>query len=103
MGGADGVIRLWAIGDKGEGHVVQELRGHTGVVFSVCALGDGMIASGGSDNAVKVWDTIAARNSKDYVVGSSSVYTANIEHSLTTHTNYVKAVVALKHPYFASA
>ena len=34
----------------------RDLAGHTSGVNSVCALGDGRLASGCNDNSIRIWD-----------------------------------------------
>jgi len=41
--------------EKG-GECVQTLTGHTHDVWSVCALGDGRLASGSYDDTIRIWD-----------------------------------------------
>ncbi len=52
-GGDAGIISLW---DRETGHCVQELRGHSMVIWSVAFSPDGsLLASGGSDAMIKLW------------------------------------------------
>eukprot|EP00177_Eucheuma_denticulatum_P006406 GFKZ01011690.1.p1 GENE.GFKZ01011690.1~~GFKZ01011690.1.p1 ORF type:complete len:376 (-),score=48.56 GFKZ01011690.1:175-1209(-) len=53
-GADDGLIHLY---DVRSGHLTGCCRGHSGMVFSVDASGDGRyLVSGGSDRCVRVWD-----------------------------------------------
>jgi phospholipase A-2-activating protein len=47
----DETVKLWTI----DGQKVQEMKGHTGFVFSVCTLDSGEIVSGSDDRTVRVW------------------------------------------------
>ena len=66
-------------GEEFEG-TSEALTGHTHNVFSVCALGDGRLASGSFDNTIRIWNL-----SK----GGECVQT------LTGHTHNVYSVCAL--------
>jgi WD40 repeat protein len=66
-GSDDETLRVW---DSASGACLRVLDGHTSVVSSVCALGDGRIVSGSWDNTLRVWDPVtyacletSARNS----------------------------------------
>ena len=47
----DEMVKIWSI----DGTLMQELKGHTGFVFSLCTLDSGEIVSGGDDCTVRVW------------------------------------------------
>jgi WD40 repeat protein len=50
---SDFTVRLWSLkGDK-----AREFRGHTKVVRCVTFLGRGLLASGGDDGTVRIWDS----------------------------------------------
>eukprot|EP01043_Picozoa_sp_COSAG02_P045276 COSAG02_NODE_4124_length_5744_cov_7.379451_7_plen_537_part_01 len=71
-GGGDGAVRVWGVRD---GQLLREMRraeeegaegggigggaadkaAHDGAVMTLCAVGEGMVASGGDDGAVRVW------------------------------------------------
>lgn len=49
----DGVVYIW---DQDTGEVLQKLRGHSGVVYEAAwNAKQGMLASCGDDQTVKVW------------------------------------------------
>jgi phospholipase A-2-activating protein len=47
----DGNLKIWTY----EGDLVQELKGHSGYVFTVYTLPGNIIVSGGDDRMVKIW------------------------------------------------
>ncbi|HPZ08316.1 MAG TPA: protein kinase [Candidatus Eremiobacteraeota bacterium] len=62
-GSKDNTVKLWSIREKGLltrsiiTELVHSFEGHTGSVLSVCFNYDGsLIASGGKDNMIKLWD-----------------------------------------------
>ena len=61
-GHGSGEIRLWSLGNGGI-RAAGVLRGHTRCVFSLAVVGGGtaqqLLASGGSDNRVRLWDVAA--------------------------------------------
>ena len=72
-------VRVWKEKDNGE-IVSDTLTGHTSAVYSVCALGDGRLASGSFDETIRIWDLKK---------GGEHVQT------LTGHTGSVLSVCAL--------
>jgi WD40 repeat protein len=56
-GGADHVVRLWTLGERGaaDDRPRAELTGHTAAVQAV-AFGGGLLASAGTDHTVRLWD-----------------------------------------------
>ena len=59
----DDTIRLWNLTDPAHPSPLgQPLTGHTGTVFSVAFSPDGhTLASGSTDNTIRLWATISAR------------------------------------------
>ena len=47
----DQIVKVWTI----EGDLIQELKGHSGFIFSICVLDSGEIVSAGDDRSVRVW------------------------------------------------
>jgi WD40 repeat protein/DNA-binding SARP family transcriptional activator len=89
-GDASGMVRLWAIALRasfanggqgataaGRGQILRTLRGHTSGVRSVVFSPDGrLLASGGVDQVVHVWD----------------VESGTARHTFRGHTNMIKAL-----------
>ncbi|GIM11101.1 hypothetical protein Vretimale_14612, partial [Volvox reticuliferus] len=57
-GDESGAIRIWAVGDGGNGRTAAVLKGHSGAVFRLafCPDDGGLLASGGADCSVRLWD-----------------------------------------------
>jgi WD40 repeat protein/transcriptional regulator with XRE-family HTH domain len=74
-GGADGVIRLWALTSSLPSRIPGTLRGHTQVVKSLAFRGDGrMLASASDDRTARLWPLTHGR-----FRGRSTVLTGHAE------------------------
>ena len=70
--GQDGRVLLWKLGDAKAAPTA--MVGHSGFVHGVVSVaGTSLVVSGGSDGALKVWDTITAAEQKPLKVGGGEV------------------------------
>jgi WD40 repeat protein len=71
-GSYDQTIRLW---DAATGALLQMLRGHTNVVYSVAFSPDGkQVVSGSSDQTIRLWDAATGAPLQTLPTLTSSVY-----------------------------
>jgi dipeptidyl aminopeptidase/acylaminoacyl peptidase len=69
--GTDNVLRLW---DAASGKLVHEMKGHTGVVYTIDFSPDGRtVASGGWDGTIRLWDVDTGQQLAS-VQGQGSVF-----------------------------
>jgi WD40 repeat protein len=60
-GSQDGSLRMWAqAGSDGNDATAAELRGHEGAVNCVSVLAPRLVAAGGDDCSLRLWDLQAA-------------------------------------------
>jgi WD40 repeat protein len=60
-GGADGLVRLWST----EGEPRGVLHGHTGWVWALASLTDGLLVSASEDGTVRLWNTGTATEASE--------------------------------------
>jgi WD40 repeat protein len=54
----DGSICVW---NAKTGEIVQSISGHTGKVYALESLGDGLLGSGSADSTLRVWNTCGSQ------------------------------------------
>ena len=85
--GLDGAVFVWKIGEDGQLKKEKELKGHSGNVNCVIALGGGRVASGGEDEVILVHD----------------VESGDVIGKLEGHTNWVNDLAVLADGRLVSA
>jgi len=71
-GSADSTVRIW---DVKSGDLLQVLKGHASIVYSVCYSSNGRyIVSGGEDATLRIWDTVSGQNVKTFNNEKHTVY-----------------------------
>lgn len=59
--GDEGEVRLWRNEGEYVFRVLKRMRGHQGKVCCVCRVDEKVIATGGEDGCIRVWDTAEGR------------------------------------------